>query len=74
MEVHFSSDTEARLKELAASTGRDAAQVVEETVVRMLERQARFIEGVNRGVEFADRGELIEHAEVVDRIERLFQK
>jgi predicted transcriptional regulator len=72
MEVHFAPDTEAQLKQFAASKGKDAAQVVEETVARMLERQARFIEGVNQGIAAADRGDLIDHDEVVNRIDRLF--
>jgi predicted transcriptional regulator len=59
MEVHFTPDTEAQLKQFAASEGKDAAQVVEETVARMLERRSQFIEGVNRGVASADRGDLI---------------
>ena len=54
MEVHFAPDTEAQLKQFAASKGKAAAQVVEETVARMLERQAQFIEGVNRGIAAAD--------------------
>ncbi len=73
MEVHFAPDTEAQLRQFAASKGKDAAQVVEETVARMLERQAQFIEGVNRGIAAADRGDLIDHGEVVSRIERLLQ-
>jgi predicted transcriptional regulator len=72
MEVHFAPDTEAQLKQFAASKGKDAAQVVEETVARMLERQAQFIEGVNQGIAAADRGDLIDHDEVVNRIDRLF--
>jgi predicted transcriptional regulator len=72
MEVHFAPDTEAQLKQFAASKGKDAAQVVEETVARMLERQAHFIEGVNQGIAAADRGDLIDHDEVVNRIDRLF--
>jgi predicted transcriptional regulator len=73
MEVHFAPDTEAQLKLFAASKGKDTAQVVEETVARMLERQAQFIEGVNRGIAAADSGDLIDHDEVVNRVERLFQ-
>lgn len=73
MEVHFASDTEAQLEQFAASRGKNAAQVAEETVARMLERQAQFNEGVNRGIRAADRGDLIEHDEVVNRIERLFK-
>lgn len=73
MEVHFSPDTEVQLKELAARKGKDAAQVVEEAVSNMLERQARFVEDVRRGIASADRGELIDHEEVVRRIDRHFQ-
>jgi predicted transcriptional regulator len=38
-----------------------------DTVNRMLENQARFIAGVQRGVEQADRGELVEYKEVLNR-------
>ena len=73
MEIHFTPHTEAQLKEFAARKGKDAAQVVEETVSNMLQRQARFIEGVKRGIESADRGDLIDHEDVVSRIDRLNQ-
>ena len=72
MEVHFPPDTEARLQQFAASEGKDAARVVVEAVTRMLERRAEFLAGVQRGLEQADRGELIDHADVVKRIDRLF--
>ena len=72
MEVHFAPDTEVRLKQFAAGKSKDAAQVVDETVARMLEQQAQFIEGVNRGIAAAGRGGLIDHDEVVNRINRLF--
>jgi predicted transcriptional regulator len=39
----------------------------------MLENQARFIAGVQKGIAAADRGELIEHDEVKNRINRFFQ-
>jgi predicted transcriptional regulator len=73
MEVHFSPNTEAQLKAFAARKGKDVAQVVEETVSNMLERQARFVEGVERGIAAAERGDLVDHEEVVGRIERLFR-
>jgi predicted transcriptional regulator len=47
--------------------------VVEETVSHMLERQARFVEGVQRGIASANRGDLIDHEEVVSRINQAFQ-
>lgn len=72
MEVHFSPDVEMRLQQVASANGKDAEQLVKETVSRMLESQGRFIAGVNRGIDQADRGELTEHQEVVKRIEQLF--
>ena len=72
MEVHFSPDIETRLQQVASANGKDAEQLVKDTVARMLEDQARFITGVQRGLEQADRGELVEHKEVLNRIARLF--
>ena len=73
MEVHFSPDTEARLRDFATRTGKDAAQVVEEAVDRMLEYDVRFIEAVKEGRAAAQRGELLEHDEVVERVEKLLR-
>ncbi len=73
MEVHFTPDTQARLDQFAASQGKAAEQVVEETIARMLRRQAQFVQGVNRGIAAADRGDLIDHAGAVERIDRLFR-
>jgi plasmid stabilization system protein ParE len=53
--------------------GKDAEQLVKDTVARMLENQNRFIAGVQRGIEQADRGEFVEHKDVVNRIDRLFR-
>ncbi len=73
MEVHFSPDVETRLQQVALANGKDAEQLVRETVTRMLENQTRFIAGVQKGIEQADRGEFVEHRDVVSRIDRLFQ-
>jgi predicted transcriptional regulator len=72
MVVHFSPDVETRLQRLAVSNGKDAEQLVKDTVARMLDSQARFIAGVQKGIEQADRGEFIEHKDVLNRIDRLF--
>jgi predicted transcriptional regulator len=74
MEVHFSPDVETRLQQVASANGKDAEQLVKDTVARMLENQARFIAGVQKGVQQADRGELVEHQDVLDRIDRLFRR
>jgi predicted transcriptional regulator len=73
MEVQLSPEKEAKLKNFASRTGREAAQLVAEAVDRMLEYDARFIEAVEDGRAAARRGELIEHDEVVARIEGMFQ-
>jgi predicted transcriptional regulator len=57
MEIHLAPGTDAQLQHLASSQGKDAAQVVEETVTHMLKRHAEFAEGVERGIAAADRGE-----------------
>ena len=71
MEVHFSPDVETRLQQVASANGKDAEQLVKETVARMLENQARFVAGVQRGIEQADRGEFVEHQDVLRRIDEL---
>jgi predicted transcriptional regulator len=72
MEVHFSPDKEARLQQLATRVGKDAAQVVEDAVDRMLAYDVRFREAVEEGRAAARRGDLLEHDAVVERIEQIF--
>jgi predicted transcriptional regulator len=73
MEVHLSPDREARLQEFAARAGKEPSQLVEEAVDRMLEYDARFVEAVEVGRAAARRGDLLEHDEVVERIEQIFR-
>lgn len=73
MEVHVSPEKEARLLEVANRSGKDAAQVVEEAIDRLLEYQERFIEAVEQGRASARRGDLVEHDLVVERIEQMFR-
>ena len=73
MEVNLSPDKEARLRQLATRTGKDAEQVVEEAVDRMLEYDERFLAAVEEGRASARKGDLLEHDEVVKRIEQMFR-
>jgi len=73
MEVHFSPDIETRLQQVALANGKNAEQLVKDTIARMLEGQARFVVGVEKGIAAAERGELIDHEDVVKRINRLFE-
>jgi predicted transcriptional regulator len=72
MEVHFPPDVETRLQQVASANGTDAEQLVKDTVARMLENRARFVAGVQRGIEQAGQGEFVEHKDVLNRIDRLF--
>jgi predicted transcriptional regulator len=73
MEVNLSPDKEARLRQLANRTGKDAEQVVEEAVDRMLEYDERFLAAVEEGRASGRKGDLLEHDEVVKRIEQMFR-
>jgi predicted transcriptional regulator len=70
MEIHLSAEKEARIQQVAARTGRNPAQVVEEAVDRMFDYDDRFIVAVEQGRASAQRGDLLEHDEVVQRIEQ----
>jgi predicted transcriptional regulator len=74
MEVRFSPDIETRLQQVALANGKDAEQLVKDTVARMLEDQARFLAGVEEGIAAADRGELIDHEDVLKRVNRLLEQ
>ena len=73
MEVHFSPEVETRLQQVALASGKDAEQLVKDTVARMLENQSRFVAGVEKGIAQADHGDVIDHKDVVKRINRLFE-
>lgn len=65
MEVHFSPDVETQFQQVAFASGKDAGQLVKDTVARMLENQARFIAGVQKGIEQADGDEFVEHKDAL---------
>ncbi|HTU45613.1 MAG TPA: hypothetical protein VMF91_11160 [Bryobacteraceae bacterium] len=71
MEIALAPEKAARLHELAMRTGRDAAQMVEEAVDRLLEDDAQFRAAVREGFEAIDRGDFIEEEEMDARIARM---
>jgi predicted transcriptional regulator len=72
MEIHLSPDKEARVRQFATRTGRDAAQVIEAAVDHMLEYEESFL-AAEKGRASARRGDLLEHDEVVERIEQMLR-
>jgi len=73
MEVHLSPDKQARLQEIATRVGKNAEQMVEEAVDRMIEYDERFVAAVEEGRVSVRRGELLEHDDVVERIEKIMR-
>jgi predicted transcriptional regulator len=73
MEVHFTPEQEARLHQFATRTGKNPEQVVEEAVHRMLDYDERFLAAVEEGRAAARRGDLLEHDQVVERIEQMLR-
>jgi predicted transcriptional regulator len=73
VEVHLKPEKETQLQQLATRTGRNPAQVVEEAVDRLLEYDARFVAAVELGRESAQRGDLLDHEEVIEKIEQMFR-
>jgi predicted transcriptional regulator len=73
MEVQFTAEQEAALTKLATESGKKPAQIVQETIERVLHDRARFLAGIERGRRAAARGEFIEHEDVETRIEQRFR-
>ena len=74
MEVHLTADQEFRLGELASRTGRASEQLVSEAIERMLDYEAWFVREVEAGLAQLDRGEFVEHGEVLARFQQRFAK
>jgi predicted transcriptional regulator len=73
MNVDFTPEQEAQLSQIAARAGMDTEHLVKDAVLRLLEENAKLRLSVRRAIEEADRGELIDHQEVVAHIEQRFQ-
>ena len=72
MEIRFTPDLEDKLNRIAAQTGRGADQVVKDLVESYVHHDEWFKQEVGKGLAALDRGEFLEHDEVVSRIERMF--
>ena len=73
MEVHFSPEQEAQISQIANYHGTPAEQLVKQAALRLVEEDAEIRAGIQRGIEQANHGELIDHDQVVARFERLLQ-
>ena len=73
MEVHFTPEQEARLAQIAQTTGTGPEELVKDAVLRLLEQDARFRAAVQEGIAQADRGEFIEEDEMNSRFEQMLR-
>jgi predicted transcriptional regulator len=69
LDAPISPDLESELSRLAQHAGLDAGNFAAGVLRDFVEHDAEIRAAVRRGVEQADRGELLDHAEVVERIE-----
>jgi predicted transcriptional regulator len=73
MEVHFTPEQEARLAQIANTSGTDAERLVKEAALRLLEEDARLRAAVREGVAQADQGKFIEEKEMDARLEQMLR-
>jgi hypothetical protein len=73
MQVHFTPEQEAELAQVARQEGTDAEHLVKSAALRLLEEHTRFRAAVREGIAQADRGEMIEEAEMDARLEQMLR-
>ena len=73
MEVHFTSEQEAQLSQIATKAGTDPERLVKDAALSLLQEDARFRAAVREGIAEADRGEFIEEQEMDARLEQMLR-
>jgi predicted transcriptional regulator len=73
MEVHFSPDLQARLRQRATQQGCEPDEVVQDAVARYFEEEDRFAEAVKRGEAALERGEFLTQEQVGERLRRFLK-
>ena len=74
MKLHLTAEQEAKLSQLACNAGTLPEQLAADVVGRYLEEETRFLAAVEKGIAAAERGELIDEAEMESRIELMFKR
>jgi len=74
MEIQITPEQEAQLAQIAAHMQKDPHQLVMDAALRLIEEDDRFLAGVRKGIEEADRGEFIDAAEMDARVERMLRR
>jgi predicted transcriptional regulator len=74
MEIQITPEQEAQLAQIAAHLQKDPHQLVMDAALWLIAEDDRFRTGVRKGIEEADRGEVIEEAEMDARVQRMLQR
>ena len=74
MEIELSPELQAKLDRIASQQGRDTKSLVHEAVERLVGYDEWFIRQVEKGLAQVDGGEVLEHREVVARMESLINQ
>jgi predicted transcriptional regulator len=70
MVVQLKPEQEAQLSQIANQTGKSTEELAREAVDRYLADEAQFRIAVQKGIDAADRGELLAPSQVWERVER----
>jgi len=73
MQVQFTQEQETRLSQFARNAGMEPEAFVREAVLRVLSEEEDFHAAVRLGIEQADKGELIDEAELAERFEKILR-
>jgi predicted transcriptional regulator len=74
MEVHFTTEQETQLAQLAHHAGKGSTvELLKDAALRLLDEDARFRSAVLEGKAYADRGEFIEEDEMDARFEEMLR-
>jgi predicted transcriptional regulator len=73
MDVPLNPDLQAKLSRLAAQQGRASEALVVEAVERLVNYDEWFLREVDKGLADADRGGLVDHADVRKMIDQRYR-
>ncbi len=71
LEISFGRELEAKLSRIAAETGKNADQVVQELVANYLDHDEWFKREVGKGLASLDAGQHVSHDEVRRRMNKI---
>ena len=74
MQIEMTPEQEAQLAQIAAHLHKDPHQLVIDAALRLIDEDDRFRAGVRKGIEEADKGDLIDEVEMNARVERMLKR